>query len=239
MTLDDAQRTELDRLLGALCDESITQTELDRLEEILAESEEAQDVYLETISIHGNLYWGNAAAVGEPQSEPPPPTASRQEWSFPGDGLRQAFGYVATLARLPVLGGVLFVTGLLAGWALASMPVQRPDLPTVQTVPVVAVGRLTRTVECRWTADASLAVSVASSCSPPTPDTSSTCSLTPPPDPRPHRHSSIAPAKTVLKSFSLAISTYSTRFARAAERTRHASLRSSISAPAAAAFPTK
>ncbi len=57
MSLSEAQQQELDALLHALCEESLDAAGEARLAEILAGSEEAQDLYIETLDLHASLAW--------------------------------------------------------------------------------------------------------------------------------------------------------------------------------------
>jgi len=54
MTLGTNTRTELRALLDAMCEESFDDAQLDRLEQLLAESEEARAFYVEYMSMHAS-----------------------------------------------------------------------------------------------------------------------------------------------------------------------------------------
>jgi Protein of unknown function (DUF1549)/Protein of unknown function (DUF1553) len=77
---------ELRAILDALFEEQLTPGQAARLEELILHDAAARTFYLESIDLHGNLYWD--AAQGSPEDEPVPveaehsePASSRPFWN--------------------------------------------------------------------------------------------------------------------------------------------------------------
>lgn len=68
---------ELENLAAALCDETLSPSDAERLERLAGQSPEAMRFFLDYMQLHGELYWEHA---GIAVAAVPPETASRRRW---------------------------------------------------------------------------------------------------------------------------------------------------------------
>ena len=70
MRTNNGHSSELSELMEALCDDRMSQTQADRLEELVLSSRESRQFYLEYIDLHGTLHWDTALSGGGDQGLP-------------------------------------------------------------------------------------------------------------------------------------------------------------------------
>lgn len=99
--MNNRLQNELIEISSAVCDDTATADQLQRLEQILADSPEAVDMYSSYMSLHSELFWHQSAAMGHVQ----PP----EKFSRPSISGGQRFGWLMSLAAMLLVGGALGV----------------------------------------------------------------------------------------------------------------------------------
>jgi hypothetical protein len=178
MTLSNAQRETLDRLLFALRDDELKPSQAAELEELLLDSAEAMQHYLRVTNLNAGLRWmaegenedgsavreleieSSSLEISEPQSQVPaavtsiPPIVidSSADLDAPVFALRSPVGgFLFSYTMSAVIVGVALLVGWM--WRTSAGPQLVHDvLQPVPAVPAAApsVGRVTGMVDCRW-----------------------------------------------------------------------------------------
>ncbi len=157
MMLEHDRRRELDDLLNALCEETITPEQASRLESIVQSSRQARDRYLAYMSLDAELHWELAAATpGSPPETPPLPneggTGQSPILGFLGDLGQQGIDLSSKPTRFSMLVAAAVIGSLLTLLAIWAAPLYRKgNRPQPNpTAPPDYVARLTRTIDCQW-----------------------------------------------------------------------------------------
>jgi hypothetical protein len=151
-------------LIDAACSGTIGDEQFDRLEAVLAESEEARRLYLRYCTLEGDLHYlasmthadeamrgrtGSAGGVGEPDAAPivPPIIIDTRAAGLFSVGTSM-FSYAAATV---VMGLALLVLGT---WHTSHRAEIAPPGPSASLPPsagrIEVVGRITGLAECRW-----------------------------------------------------------------------------------------
>lgn len=134
MTLSDREVLELNELCSSIVDETLTDSQRERFENRLAESEDAVRFYVEAMALSASL----CHHADESQMEAADaPFAFRSAWSISARRLMWA----AVAASLVVAGGI---------WTIGRDSDPESAAPTVAAGPIEFVAKITGEKECRW-----------------------------------------------------------------------------------------
>jgi ferric-dicitrate binding protein FerR (iron transport regulator) len=151
-------RSELQRLLSALCDGQMTDAQHARLEELLGADEESRRLYLEYIDLHARLLVHPRLSGGHtlPPGEAPAAAAASLPPSPARPAVQDRRRQMTQLFRYVLVATATLAASLLAQifwWRPATPEVSRAPAPLPATAEVPAakyVATLTQTADCAW-----------------------------------------------------------------------------------------